>query len=496
MVGAAYKGGPQSGCNPEQRAPRRGEAPNKKFNRIITNKMEQEIYPMMEEEVPMPALGKKPRIGISVGDINGIGLEVILKSLEDPRMLEFCTPVLYGSAKAVFYHRNIVKLADFQIFTAKNGEAIEDGQINVINCWPEGVRISLGQVSEEAGRCAKLALEQAAMDLKAGYIDGLVTAPIHKKSMQLAGFEHIGHTEFLTQAWGEGQVESLMLMVSEDLRIGLVTNHLPIAKVASSLTQALVLEKIRLMDRTLRQDFGLSRPKIAVLGLNPHAGDEGAIGTEELDLIIPAIMEAKELGCMALGPYAADGFFRSGNYKYFDGILAMYHDQGLIPFKALSEAPGVNYTAGLPFIRTSPDHGTGFDIAGRNVARPDSFMEALFMALELLKNRANYAEMTANPLERTLVETGEDEEIIDEDMLQQQRGGGRRRGSGSGRANRPSGEQRPRGPRPPQGEGRAGNKPKGERPARQPRNGPPQEGGEREAKPPRPPKALEDEKTD
>lgn len=332
---------------------------------------------------------KQPlKIGISVGDINGIGLEVALKTLSDKRLLQWCTPILYGSTKVVSYHKNIAKIRDISLHSATDIQSVNPNAVNVINCWMENVKITLGKCTPEGGKYATFSLEQATADLKAGHLDALVTAPIHKKAMQDSGFTFPGHTEYLTNKFQAPL--NLMLLVNESLRVGLVTNHLPIQQVAETITQALVLEKIRLMDKTLRMDFGVDRPAIAVLGLNPHAGDEGVLGNEEIEHIIPAIEQAKAEGILAIGPYAADGFFGSANYANFDGILAMYHDQGLVPFKALSFGKGINFTAGLPIIRTSPDHGTGFDIAGKNVANHQSFREALYLALDSARQRAEY----------------------------------------------------------------------------------------------------------
>lgn len=344
----------------------------------------------------------KLKIGISVGDINGIGLEVILKTLDDERVLEICTPVIYGSSKVISYHKNIVNIKDFAMNSIRDAGQIQTGAINVVNCWNENVRITLGKITEDGGKYAYISLDRAIEDLNAGHIDALLTAPINKNAMQLAGFPYTGHTEFLTAK--SGVSENLMMLVNDSLRVGLVTNHIPISAVASKLNKELVLRKIVLMNQSLRMDFGLDRPKIAVLGLNPHAGDGGSIGTEEQDIIIPAIQEAKSKGILAIGPYPADGFFGANTYQHFDGILAMYHDQGLVAFKALSFGNGVNFTAGLPIIRTSPDHGTAFNIVGQNIASPDSFLQALFLALDVIKRRADYKEMFANPLNPKAVE--------------------------------------------------------------------------------------------
>jgi 4-hydroxythreonine-4-phosphate dehydrogenase len=338
----------------------------------------------------------KLKIGISVGDINGIGLEVILKTLADKRILEWCTPILYGSTKVASYHKNIIKVKDLSLHNAADINSINPKAVNVINCWLENVKITLGKCTAEGGKYASFSLEQATEDLRAGHIDALITAPINKKAMQLSGFQYPGHTEYLTDKFGAE--ESLMLMVHEELRVGLVTNHIPISQIATTITTELILRKIKLMDETLKMDFGINKPAIAILGLNPHAGDQGVMGNEEAEVIFPAIEAAKAEGILAIGPYAADGFFGSGNYANFDGILAMYHDQGLAPFKALSFGNGINFTAGLPIIRTSPDHGTGFDIAGKNAADPASFRQALYLAIDSAKQRAEYIKMTENPL--------------------------------------------------------------------------------------------------
>lgn len=350
---------------------------------------------------------KKLTIGISSGDINGIGLEVALKVLSDKRLLDWCTPVVYASTKVVSYHKNIAKIKEFSFHNTNSVQTLNHQSVNVINCWMENVKITLGQCTPDGGKYATFALEQATEDLRLGYLDALVTAPINKEAMQASGFEFPGHTEYLTHKFQAP--ENLMLLVNESLRVGLVTNHVPLGKVASTLSKELILKKIQLMDESLKMDFGIDRPAIAVLGLNPHAGDGGVLGTEEKDLILPAIEAAKKQGILAIGPYAADGFFGSGNYLNFDGILAMYHDQGLVPFKALSFGKGINFTAGLPVIRTSPDHGTGFDIAGKNMADPQSFREALYLALDSARQRAEYKSMTKNPLEELVVMEKESE---------------------------------------------------------------------------------------
>jgi 4-hydroxythreonine-4-phosphate dehydrogenase len=354
----------------------------------------------------------KLKIGISIGDINGIGLEVILKTLDDERITQLCTPVIYGSSKVISYHKNIVNISDFGINSIRDASQIKLGEINVINCWQDNVRITLGKATEEGGKYAYISLDRAVDDLNAGLIDALVTAPINKHAMQMAGFPHTGHTEFL--AAKAGVQESLMMLVNAELRVALATNHIPISEISKKLNKEVVLRKIAMLNQALRMDFGIERPKIAVLGLNPHAGDGGSIGKEELQFILPAIQEAKNKGIFAIGPYPADGFFGSGNYQHFDGILAMYHDQGLVAFKTLSFESGVNYTAGLPFIRTSPDHGTAYNITGQNKASADSFREALFMAIEIVQKRADFREMYANPLNPVNIEefVGTEEETI------------------------------------------------------------------------------------
>ena len=341
----------------------------------------------------------KLKIGISIGDINGIGLEVILKTIAPSGILRLCTPIIYGSSKIVSFHRHLAGAEDFKFQALKKtAEGYNPDVVNIVECWDETVTPDLGKVTESGGKYAIASLEAATSDLAAGLIDALVTAPINKNAMQLAGFPYPGHTEYLTEKFAA--LENLMFMVQDDLRIGLVTNHLPVQDVAAAITKELVLEKIKIMHETLRIDFGIDHPRIAVLGLNPHAGDGGVLGTEEQTHILPAVEAAKAAGIMAIGPYSADGFFGSGNYKHFDGILAMYHDQGLVPFKTLAFGGGINYTAGLPFVRTSPDHGTGFDLVGNRKADESSFRQALYMALDIVKHRAAYAERNENPLAR------------------------------------------------------------------------------------------------
>ncbi|MCB0522786.1 MAG: 4-hydroxythreonine-4-phosphate dehydrogenase PdxA [Saprospiraceae bacterium] len=355
----------------------------------------------MIEHLPIDKKNR-PVIGITVGDINGIGLEVILKALSHKRMLDICIPVIYGSSKVVSYHKNIVALDEISFYGQRNAERLHYDKINVVNCWQENVNITLGKPTDQGGKYAHISLENAVRDLKTGLIDALVTAPIHKKSMQLAGFTHVGHTEYLTQELNA--TNSLMLLASDRLRVALVTSHIPLHEVATSITKEHIIEKLRIFDDALRMDFGLERPNIAVLGLNPHAGEEGMLGHEEEKIIRPAVVECKKRGMMVFGPYAADGFFGSGQFNKFDGILAMYHDQGLIPFKALTFGSGVNFTAGLSAIRTSPDHGTAFDLAGKNEADPSSFLHAIFMAIDLHRNRKEYQELKRGAVRRVETE--------------------------------------------------------------------------------------------
>lgn len=358
----------------------------------------------------------KITIGISCGDINGIGLEVILKALAFKNASSAFTTIVYGSTKVLAYHKNIISQENVQFNTIESAEEAQIGRFNVINCWQDNVNITLGKPTDVGGKCAYVALQKAVEDLRNGSIDALVTAPINKKAMQMANFPFVGHTEFLAAELKAK--DSLMLMVSDNLRVGLVTNHLAIRDVAAAVTKERVLRKILIMAETLKIDFNVGRPTIAVLGLNPHAGDEGAIGKEDDAIIRPAIEEAKARGVLVFGPFPADGFFGSGQFSKFDGILAMYHDQGLVPFKTLSFGAGVNYTAGLATVRTSPDHGTAYDIAGKGEADETSLIKAMFLAADVVRNRSEYLDMHANSLERrkhkTLVsETGDDEVLED-----------------------------------------------------------------------------------
>ena len=341
-------------------------------------------------------MSEKLKIGITIGDVNGIGLEVIIKSLNDTRILEYFTPIVYGNTKVASFHRKAIGIQDFSFNVIQAAEQANPKRPNMINCWQEDVKISLGEQNELGGRYAFLSLEKAVDDLQAGQIDGLVTAPINKHNIQQEGFQFPGHTEYLQSKVGAEDV--LMFMISDDLRIGVVTGHIPVKDIASGITQEAILQKLVMMNESLKTDFWVQKPKIAVLGLNPHAGDNGLIGTEDEEIIKPAIQRANEAGIFCFGPYPADGLFASDAYTKFDAVLAMYHDQGLIPFKHIASRKGVNYTAGLPFVRTSPDHGTGYDIAGKNIASHESFLEAIFSAVHIVQRRREQAELASNPL--------------------------------------------------------------------------------------------------
>ena len=344
---------------------------------------------------------KKVKVGITIGDINVVGLEVILKTLCNPMVSKNITPVIYGSTKVVSYHKNIINDINISYQSVNSTSRLYEDKINIFNCWEENVNINLGTLNEDGGKYAMLSLEQAVKDIKEGNIDVIVTAPINKKAMQLAGFQYPGHTEYFADQFKGSQ--QLMLMTSEDLKVGLVTNHLPLNEVAESITKETILKKLKILNNSLKMDFGLERPTIAVLGLNPHAGDEGSIGKEEIEIIRPAIVEAKKNNMLVMGPFPADGFFGSGKFSKFDGILAMYHDQGLVPFKTLSFNSSTNFTAGLPIIRTSPDHGTGFDIAGKDMADSKSFRYAIFKAIDIYRSRTQYQKDGANPLKKASI---------------------------------------------------------------------------------------------
>ncbi len=336
-------------------------------------------------------------IGITHGDINGIGYEVILKSLADARVTESFIPVIYGSSKAAAFHRKHLDVQGLNFNVVNSINEINIKKINIINCVDEDIKVEYGRVTEEAGKAAFIALERATEDLKSGSIHAIVTGPINKKNIQSEQFNFPGHTEYLEQKFGKG-TPALMILLNDVMRVAVVTGHVPVKDIAIKITTELIVEKLKVLNLTLKNDFSIVRPRIAVLGLNPHAGDEGVIGNEEQNIIIPAMNEAEKQGIICVGPYPADGFFGSGNFNKFDAILAMYHDQGLIPFKTVSMDNGVNFTAGLSVIRTSPAHGTGYDIAGKNIASEDSFRQAIYLACDIYQRRKWNAEISANPL--------------------------------------------------------------------------------------------------
>lgn len=341
---------------------------------------------------------KKIKVGISHGDINGIGYEIIIKAFRDPRMMELFTPVVYGSSKVASYHRKAIKLNDFSFNIINSADQINTKKPNLINCCDKEVKIELGKSRKNAGELALKSLEEAVKGLKNNDIQILVTAPINKHNIQSDEFKFPGHTEYLAEKF-ESQTP-LMFLVCEGLRLGVVTGHIPLKDVASTLSTDLIMEKLRIMNESLKLDFGIRKPKIALLGLNPHAGDEGLLGEEDGEVILPAVQLAFDEDILAFGPYPADGFFGSQAYKNFDGVLAMYHDQGLIGFKTIAFHSGVNYTAGLPIVRTSPAHGTAYDIAGKNVSSPESFISAIYLGIEIYKNRLMNQELMKNPLKK------------------------------------------------------------------------------------------------
>ncbi len=333
-------------------------------------------------------------VGISVGDLNGIGSEVILKTFEDARMLEFCTPVIFANVKVMsFVKKNLELTCNLQGIDDLSQLVI--GKINVLNVWKESYNIEFGKNDDVAGAYAIKSFTEAVAALKEEYIDVLVTAPINKYNIQSEDFKFPGHTDYLDQ---QLDGDALMLMVQDNLRVGLLTDHIPVNEVSAHLTEALIRKKLMTINKTLKQDFGISKPKIAVLGVNPHSGDNGVIGKEDDQVVKPALKKLYDEGMMVFGPYSADSFFGSGQYEKYDAVIAAYHDQGLIPFKTLSFGNGVNYTAGLSAVRTSPDHGTAYEIAGKGLADNNSFREAVYLALDIYQNRALYGELTKNPL--------------------------------------------------------------------------------------------------
>lgn len=341
------------------------------------------------------------KIGITQGDVNGIGYEVIMKALQDMEIIEDFVPIIYGSPKAAAYHRKALNVAQFSLNNINTPDEAHPKRINILTCGDDNIKVELGKSTEAAGMAAFEALQAAVRDLSDGKIDAIVTAPINKKNIQNENFHFPGHTEYLEQA---AQALALMLLVAGKLRVGVVAGHVPICQVAQYITKDKILSKLRILNRSLRQDFNIDGPRIAVLGLNPHSGDHGLLGEEEETIIGPAIEQAQSEGICAMGPYPADGLFGSDALGKFDAILAMYHDQGLAPFKALAFTSGVNFTAGLPIVRTSPDHGTAYDIAGLDKADPTSMREAIYLAMDIVRNRTINQELEANKL-TTTVET-------------------------------------------------------------------------------------------
>jgi len=339
----------------------------------------------------------KPVIGVSIGDLNGIGPEVIIKTFSDPRVLDLCTPVIFGSNKVLNFYRKGTSDGTFNYQIIKDLNRPFARQVNVFNCWEEDVTVTPGQLTEAGGKYAIRSLVAAAQALRENRVSGLITAPIHKKNTQSGEFNFTGHTPYLKNLFQVNDV--LMFMVAENFRVGLVTEHVAVKDIAGHITREHILSKLSLMNQSLIRDFGIDRPKIGVLGLNPHAGDEGLIGKEEETIIRPAIKEAKN-SFLVTGPFSADAFFAKGYQYRFDAVLALYHDQGLIPFKSIAGYQGVNYTAGLPAVRTSPDHGTAFDIAGRNQADHSSFLSALYRCLDIVEKRNFYRENHKNPLKK------------------------------------------------------------------------------------------------
>ena len=356
---------------------------------------------------------KRLKIGITIGDTNGVGIEVILKAACAPEMMELCIPVIYGSSKIVNYHRNACNLSSVNINHTKSAQHIRENMPNIVECIDQEIKVELGHPSKQAGLASFLALEAAVSDLKAGLIDVLVTAPISKENIQSEQFHFPGHTEYLESAAGEGN-KALMILCNENLRVALATMHIPLSEVPSALSTEGIREKLLMFNNSLKRDFYIDSPRIAVLSLNPHAGENGILGTEERDIIMPAMQQSlDEDGVQCFGPYAADGFFGARHYRRFDGILAMYHDQGLAPFKTIAMDEGVNFTAGLPIVRTSPDHGTGYDIAGQGIANESSMRHAIYTAIDIYRNRIRFDQAGQNPLPKLFQDRGRDNVKLD-----------------------------------------------------------------------------------
>ncbi len=363
-----------------------------------------------------PSTENKPIIGVSCGDINGIGIELIIKVMSDNRILEFCTPVIFANNKVINFYRKSMPDLNINFSAIKDSTRVSQKQVNVYNCWEEDVAITPGLLNDVGGKYAVTSLTMAAEALKAGKIDGLVTAPIHKKNIQSGNFNFAGHTPYLKNLFGASDVA--MFMVAENMKIALLTEHVPLKDVAQYITKDNIISKLIIVNNSLKKDFGITKPKIAVLGLNPHAGDEGLIGKEEIDIIKPAVKEAKQSkDVFCFGPYSADAFFARGQHEKFDAVLALYHDQGLIPFKSLAVGEGVNFTAGLSAVRTSPDHGVAFDIAGKGIADEASFREAIYKCIDILNNRREHANQYKNPLKKmgsAVIANSVDEKITED----------------------------------------------------------------------------------
>jgi len=346
--------------------------------------------------------GEKIKLGITHGDVNGISYEIIINALNDHRINDFFTPVIYGLSKALSFQRKNLGANDFNYKIVNTAQQAYQKKVNIVNISNDEIKIEYGKSTKEAGELAYKALEYARKDLQDGHIQALVTAPLNKANIQSDAFNFSGHTEYLTSVFGAES--ALMLMVFNDIRIGTVTGHLPLKNVASTISSDLILKKLDILHHSLQFDFNIQKPKIALLSINPHAGDDGVIGNEDNEVVVPAIQRAKEKGYLVYGPYPADGFFGAGTFKKFDATLAMYHDQGLVPFKILAFEGGVNFTAGLPFVRTSPAHGTAYDKAGKNISSCDAMRQALYLAVDIFKNRQEYNERNANPLPTGLME--------------------------------------------------------------------------------------------
>ncbi len=355
---------------------------------------------------------RKPVVGFSCGDINGIGIETILKVLSDNRVYDFCTPVIFANNKVINFYRKTLPENNLSFQLVKDFNRLSFKQANIFSCWEEDIEIQPGQLNEIGGKYALLSLERAVQALKEGHIDGLVTAPIHKKNIQSERFNFTGHTPYLKHAFNAGEIA--MILAAPNLKVALLTEHVPVKDVVAHITTEAIVKKLQVLYKSLQQDFDISKPRIAVLGLNPHAGDEGLIGDEEIKIIRPALQQARDKGMLVFGPYSADAFFARAQFSSFDVVLALYHDQGLIPLKSLAAGEAVNFTAGLPVVRTSPDHGTAFDIAGKGIASAESTLAALFFCIDIIKQRSEYNMQRSNPIRKmstAIVANARDEAI-------------------------------------------------------------------------------------